>query len=226
VTVHDVTPQEQDDLLQQTADALRAEGAQPYLPQLDAHLGAVAYFDCALELIEQLATLPRSPRALYLAAAGETHAGLLLGLQAAGCPLPVVGVNPGVGWWDVRQRIHDLAERAADELGIDSELSDDELTVLALDGDPGYGYPAGDGLAALDLVARCEGLLLDPVYTSKAMAVLIEHARGGQLPGAEGPVVFLHTGGAPALFHYRDILTAPAAQAGLSGGQADSRGVE
>jgi 1-aminocyclopropane-1-carboxylate deaminase/D-cysteine desulfhydrase-like pyridoxal-dependent ACC family enzyme len=206
VTVHDVDEGQQAELLDQIAARLRVEGATPYLPQHDAYLGAVAYFDCALELIEQFDQLDRAPRALYLAAAGETYAGLRLGFKAAGYPLPVIGVNPGVDWWDVGHRVCELASRAAAALEVDTQVSRDEVQLLGLHGDEGYGLPAEAAITALKLVARLEGILLDPVYTSKAASVLLEHVASDELPPGDGPVVFLHTGGAPALFHYRDAL--------------------
>jgi len=207
VTVEDVDPDEQEALLVETAARLRQEGATPYLPQHDAYLGAVAYVDCALELVEQLDRLPRRPSTLYLAAAGETHAGLLLGLKAIGDPLRVVGVNPGVDWWDVAARVVELAMRAAERLELPVRVEPGEVEVLEAYGGDGYGLPTADGIAALKLVARNEGVLLDPVYTSKAMAALLETVRSGRHDG-EGGIVFLHTGGAPALFHYHGVLEA------------------
>jgi D-cysteine desulfhydrase family pyridoxal phosphate-dependent enzyme len=206
VTVHNIDIAQQDELLEQLERRLRGEGAEPYLPQHDAYLGAVAYFDCALELIEQLEDLNLAPRAVYLAAAGETHAGLLLGLKAAGYHLPVIGVNPGITWWDVRERIREMANTAAAALTLDVRISAAEVQLLHSEGEPGYGIPTDDAIDALKLVARNEGVLLDPVYTSKAMAALVRDARAQRLPDGEGPVLFLHTGGAPALFHYRDVL--------------------
>jgi 1-aminocyclopropane-1-carboxylate deaminase/D-cysteine desulfhydrase-like pyridoxal-dependent ACC family enzyme len=206
VTVHEVDVPRQYDLLKETAARLRREGATPYIPQEDAHLGAVAYVDCAIELIMQLEQLPRAPRALYLAAAGETQAGLILGFKALAYPLPVIGVNPGVGWWDVGQRVCDLANRAAASLGLTIEVSRDEIEVLASYGGRGYGLPTDEGVAALKLVAEQEGILLDPVYTSKAMAAVIDLSHSRNLAGEEGAVIFLHTGGAPALFHYHGHL--------------------
>jgi 1-aminocyclopropane-1-carboxylate deaminase/D-cysteine desulfhydrase-like pyridoxal-dependent ACC family enzyme len=68
-----------------------------------------------------------------------------------------------------------------------------------------YGVPTNEGLSAVKLVARTEGILLDPVYSGKAMAGLVDHVRQGTL-GSDDTVVFLHTGGNPALFAYHDAF--------------------
>jgi D-cysteine desulfhydrase family pyridoxal phosphate-dependent enzyme len=205
VTVLDVDIEEQGRQLVQTAERLREEGAVPYLPQDDAYLGAVAYVACAVELVAQLELLPRAPEVLYFAGAGETHAGLLLALKAMGHPLEVVAVNPGIDWWDVPGRVVELANQAAERLELAVRVDREDVKTLETYGGAAYGVPSAEGIAALKLVAASEGILLDPVYSSKAMAAVLDTARGEAHPGA-GPVLFLHTGGAPALFHYSDVL--------------------
>jgi 1-aminocyclopropane-1-carboxylate deaminase/D-cysteine desulfhydrase-like pyridoxal-dependent ACC family enzyme len=101
----------------------------------------------------------------------------------------------------------DMANQAADRLDFDIEFMPDDF-----DNDDSfvgerYGIPTRAGIEAINLVAQTEGILLDPVYTSKAMSALIAHIRQGQL-ASDAPVVFLHTGGAPALFGYVDDILA------------------
>jgi 1-aminocyclopropane-1-carboxylate deaminase/D-cysteine desulfhydrase-like pyridoxal-dependent ACC family enzyme len=95
------------------------------------------------------------------------------------------------------------ARDAARALGWDVPLSEDDVESYDQYVGADYGVPSPESLAAIKLAARTEGLLLDPVYTGKAMAGLIDHARTGQL-GQNDTVVFIHTGGLPALFAFKD----------------------
>ena len=210
VAVVDCDADEQLRLLASKAAEIRAQGGRPYTPQDDGYLGSVAYVECALELLDQMDG--GEPGTIVLASAGESQAGLLVGLRALGAATRVVGVNPGIDWWDVRARTAGLANQAAQRLSLPLEITVDEIESLASFGGDGYGLVSPDAVAALKLVATQEALVLDPVYTSKAMAGLIsEIRRGAELPE---PIVFLHTGGTPALFHYRDLLDVPARLAG------------
>ena len=106
---------------------------------------------------------------------------------------------------DRHQDIANIANQAAHRLRLDTTLSaadiDNDDSFI---GD-GYGIPSPAGLDARRALARCEGILCDPVYTSKALAALCAHARAGRL---DGEAIFLHTGGAPALFAYADAVLA------------------
>ena len=203
VSVHHVNGRDQAALVDEAAERVRATGARPYVLEHHASLGAMAYVQCGLELHRQLAQAGRTPAAVYQAAAGETQAGLLLAQRLLGTSLPIVGFDPGVDWWDVRERIVRCANECAERLGLDVGLDDADVTNTSEMAGPGYGHATAAAVQAIRLVAGLEGVFLDPVYTGKAMAGLLDHADRGNLP-REGPVVFLHTGGAPALFHYRD----------------------
>jgi 1-aminocyclopropane-1-carboxylate deaminase/D-cysteine desulfhydrase-like pyridoxal-dependent ACC family enzyme len=124
---------------------------------------------------------------------GGTHAGLVGGL---GDHALVLGVDAGTRP-DLRQRVPEQATRAAAAAGLPAPVGE-----VQLDGDrigPGYGAPTPACREALHLAASLEGLLLDPVYTGKAMAGLVAAVREGRAPRA-GRLVFLHTGGLPAIF--------------------------
>jgi Pyridoxal-phosphate dependent enzyme len=99
------------------------------------------------------------------------------------------------------------APRLASELGLGRLLIKDESDVESYDDyvETAYGEPSRRGLDAMRLAARLEGLMLDPIYTAKAMAGLIDHARAGKL-GAQSTVVFVHTGGLPAMFAFKDEI--------------------
>lgn len=117
----------------------------------------------------------------------------------------MTGVTPIVWEEDRCTHIARIANAAADKLGIDVGLEPGEINND--DGYVGerYGIVTSESVEAIKLVARTEGIILDPVYTSKAMAALIDHIRQGRIRKDER-VVFLHTGGTPALFAYADDL--------------------
>ncbi len=191
------------------AARLRAAGKRVYIPRQDdaVDLDAIAYAETALEIVRQCRALAIEPRLLYVAAADTTQAGLVLGLKYLQSEIRVRGVNPFAAGPERAAEMAALANHAAARLGLGGELhAEDFDNDISFVGER-YGIPTAEGLAALHLVARQEGILLDPVYTSKAMAALIADVEQGRLPRTE-PVLFVHTGGAPALFGYAEELLA------------------
>ncbi|MEX2659145.1 MAG: D-cysteine desulfhydrase family protein [Acidimicrobiales bacterium] len=181
-----------EDAIGDVCDELAAEGSTPYrMPVGGAStVGALGYVTAALELREQL---PDLGTVVVADGSGGTHAGLVAGLGDHGL---VLGVNVGAR--------PDLLERVPEKAAAAATLADlpAPTGTMRLDVDrsgSGYGAPTPEGREALDLAARLEGLLLDPVYTGKAMAGLIAGVRDGLIDTSE-PIVFLHTGGLPALF--------------------------
>ncbi len=145
------------------------------------------------------------PTAVYAAAAGPTGAGLALGRAVLGLPWLVRLIAP-IRWpWDTPQKMADLAGKAAALLGLPHRLTRDDVNLREDFIGSAYGAVTPEGWEALRLLATTEGILLDPVYTAKAMAGLIHDAQEGRL-GRDDTVVFLHTGGLPAVFAYRDDL--------------------
>lgn len=186
----------------------RGGRAFPIAPGGSTPTGALGFANAALELLEQAdAAGLRLDRIVLAVATGGTLAGLLAGLALAERPLPVTGVCVAYPADDTRQAVEALYAGLAGELGIDGALPESLALTDAFLGE-GYGIPTVATEEALVLAARCEGLLLDPVYTGKAMAALVAASRGG-LIGARERVVFWHTGGAPALFAYADERTRP-----------------
>ena len=169
-------------------------------------IGALGYVGCALELVEQAADLGiEIGSVVHATSSGGTQAGLIVGLAALGSPSEVIGVNVyarDVGAQESELRA--LARSTAAHLGVDPP-TEDRFTIDPNHLGPDYGIPTAATFEALDLVARCEGLLLDPVYSGKAMGGLIARIRRGELP-RERPVVFVHTGGAAALFAYQRAI--------------------
>ncbi|MGH3989705.1 MAG: 1-aminocyclopropane-1-carboxylate deaminase/D-cysteine desulfhydrase [Pseudonocardiaceae bacterium] len=191
------------------ADELRRAGRKPcVLPRGGATpVGALGYVRASLELAEQLFATGLRPRQLWLATgSGGTQAGLLAGARWLGLPFDVVGVTVSRAVADCVQQVCVLATRAGALFGTSVHENGD---VTVLDGflGPGYGVASAAGEEAARLVARAEGVFLDPVFGAKAMAALISASGGvvddqcvGDNHGAAGPVIFLVTGGAPTLF--------------------------
>lgn len=191
------------------AEELRQTGRTVYIPRQveTVDLDAIAYAESALEVVRQCEELAIQPRYLYVAAHDTTQAGLVLGFKAAGSSIQVRGFCPLSDTPARKERMAEIANQAAQRLGLDLTLSEEDFWNDDSFVGERYGVPTELGLEAIRLVAQNEGILLDPVYTSKAMAALVSHIREGKL-AAEEPVIFLHTGGAPALFGYADAVLA------------------
>src|SRR5262249_54327827 len=134
---------------------------------------------------------------------GGTQAGLVVGRELAQSNIPVLGVDIDGEPDELLAAVRSIARDCARKVGLDGELRADAFEIVRGYAAPGYGMPNPGMFEAVTLTARLEGILLDPVYTGKAMAGLIGLVRTGQL-GKDETVVFIHTGGAPALFAYAD----------------------
>ena len=212
--------------LEAIAAELGARGAKPYIiPLAPGHppLGALGYVAAAAELLGQLdETGLRIDEIVVGSGSGHTHAGLLFGLRALGSGIPVTGVcvrrSAEAQSARVAARCREIAEMlesaAVPEAG-EVIVSDEVLA-------PGYGQLNPETCEAVLLAARCEGLLLDPVYTGKTLALLIKRARAGAWD-PDAKVLFLHTGGQPALFGYGTAISACLDAAELADGNATAR---
>jgi D-cysteine desulfhydrase family pyridoxal phosphate-dependent enzyme len=196
-------------LLEAKAAELRARGRKPYIVgpmQLRTLvLGTVGYVAAAAELHGQLEVQGVEASHLYLAGANMTPAGLALGLEALGSPIALRNFAP-IQWQEPRAAdIARIANATAERLGLATRLAPEQVWSSDAQIGPRYGVVTEAGLEALRLLARTEGILLDPVYSAKALAGLIEQVRSGRHRRDER-VVFLHTGGTPALFAYAEDL--------------------
>ena len=188
-------------LLAAKAAEFRAAGRKPYFwdPPRVVPLSAVSYAVCMAEIAEQTAAMGLSPAALYCASAGATGAGVALGKKLLGLEYPARLICP-IQWpWHIPTQMAADANAAAARMGLPHRLSADEIDADESYVAPGYGKPSATGREALHLLATTEAILLDPVYTAKALAALIADVRAGKYaPGAA--IVFIHTGGIPAVF--------------------------
>lgn len=193
--------------MEAAAEAVRRSGGAPYvIPGGGSNAtGALGYADCARELAAQ-ADETGMPIGRVVTATGSagTQAGLVAGLAVIGADIPVLGIGVRAPEAQQEASVRKLAHETAALLGHPERMRD-ELVVADCDyvGE-GYGLIDQGVIAALALAARTEGLLLDPVYTGKAMKGLIALARRGDFAGET--VVFLHTGGAQGLFGYASEL--------------------
>ena len=210
VTVVDLDSMEQlQPLLDEKARALEAAGRRPFVVapfDLDQQVrAALGYVVTAIELDAQFEDAGIDPARVFVCGANNTPAGLIAGLRALGRRARVASISP-IRWEEARELdIARVATGAARALDLNLAIEPGDFDVD--DGHIGetYGVLSDEARAAIRLTAETEGFFLDPVYTGKAMAGLIDHARRGGI-GADETVVFVHTGGMPALFAYAGDL--------------------
>ncbi len=187
---------------------LKRQGLQPYVVDgrvASAPLLSIGYVNAMLELVRQLEDQKLFIDVLYLSAANMTHAGLALAAKALRVNFRIVGVSP-IHWEEPRpEDIARIANKAAEILGLEVRLSPVEILNTEACIGQGYGIPTQRGNEALRLLAQTEGILLDPVYTAKAMAAVIDDIQSGRLKRSQ-KILFVHTGGTPVLFAYAKEL--------------------
>lgn len=198
---------ELDQKIAEVAERFRALGRNVYLwdRRVVLPLAALSYAICLAEIVEQSKANGFEPAAIYVSSAGSTGAGVALGAKALGCPFPVKSIAPMTWPWDSPLEMSATANRAAELAGIESRLTPSDILFVEDFLGPGYGKPSDEGLEAMTLLARTDGILVEPVYTAKTLAGLIDHVRRGHFK-PDQDVVFLHTGGTPAIFAESEML--------------------
>eukprot|EP00306_Pavlova_sp_CCMP459_P008825 CAMPEP_0185161928 /NCGR_PEP_ID=MMETSP1139-20130426/5732_1 /TAXON_ID=298111 /ORGANISM="Pavlova sp., Strain CCMP459" /LENGTH=426 /DNA_ID=CAMNT_0027727223 /DNA_START=106 /DNA_END=1386 /DNA_ORIENTATION=- len=184
---------------------LRAEGRRPFLVPGGGsnELGSLGYARAALEVVQWTRDHGAFDAIVLCSGSGGTHAGMLAGLRAAGDHTPVIGISTRAAADAQARKIHGLSTRTSASLG-EGDIPSDHVIVRDAYVGPGYSLPTDEMAEAIQLFARRESIFLDPVYTGKAAAGLIDLVRSGEL-GLGKRVLFLHTGGAPSLFHYQTL---------------------
>lgn len=194
-----------DEVLAVQVQALREQGRVPYAIAAggSSPLGALGYVLAAHELLEQAADAGHRVDAIVLATGSAgTQAGLIAGLVQAGHAAAVHGHCVSRPAAQQTDKVQELASSTLAALGLPAQLADHVVHTDDRQIGSGYGHPTAAMCEAVQLLARFEAILLDPVYTGKAMAGLIADIRAGRYT-REQQVVFIHTGGSPALFAYR-----------------------
>jgi D-cysteine desulfhydrase len=186
--------------LDELATRVEAQGFRPYVIPVGGSnaLGALGYVESALEIAQQCEGAVGISSVVVASGSAGTHAGLAVGLEQLMPQVELIGVTVSRSIADQKPKVVTLQQAVAQALEVtasaDITLWDDYFA-------PGYGTPNDEGMEAVKLLARLEGILLDPVYTGKAMAGLIDGISQKRFKD-EGPILFVHTGGAPALFAY------------------------
>jgi len=187
-------------------DDLKAKGRKPYFVPYGVSnaLGAVAYATTIAEIAQQAARSGFNPSAIvHCSGSAGTQAGLVVGAAVAMRDTRIVGIDIDAEPARVRSDVVALARQAADLLNAD--LDEAMVEVIAGHAGPAYGVPHAATIEAIRLAGQTEALVLDPVYSGKGLAGLIAMIRQGRWRSDED-VIFLHTGGAPALFAYQSAL--------------------
>lgn len=186
--------------LEELATRIEAQGYRPYVIPVGGSnaLGALGYVESALEIAQQCEGAVELSSVVVASGSAGTHAGLAVGLEQLMPNAELIGVTVSRKVADQLPKVIALQQAVANSLELEAragiQLWDDYFA-------PGYGTPNDEGMDAVRLLAQLEGILLDPVYTGKAMAGLIDGINQNRFKD-EGPILFIHTGGAPALFAY------------------------
>jgi L-cysteate sulfo-lyase len=190
--------------MERRAGELSADGCVPYvIPGGGSNpIGAMGYVGCA----QELATAPvRIDWVVHASGSGGTQAGLVAGMWGGRAGIPVLGISVRAPAAEQQASVHALAVDTLRLLDVADDLPPESVVVDGRFVGDGYGIPTEEMRNAVELVARTEGLVLDPVYSGKAMAGLLTLIAEGRF-SAEDNVVFVHTGGTAAIFGYRSVF--------------------
>ena len=190
------------------ADQCVSEGGKPYIIPGGASnpIGATGYVACAQELGQQLFEMGLDiDHVVVPSGSAGTHAGMVVGMAGTSMGIPVSGISVSRSRKVQEELVYSLALKTAEHVGCSSGISRDAIVSYDDYVGPGYSLPTEGMLEAVTMLARTEGILLDPVYTGKEMAGLIDLVRKGHFKRGQR-ILFLHTGGSPALYAYADTF--------------------
>jgi L-cysteate sulfo-lyase len=197
--------------MEKLAAKLKDEGRVPYIiPGGGSNpIGALGYVNCALELLNQLNDMAIAPtHVVHATGSAGTQAGLVTGLVASRSGIPVLGIGVRASKPKQEEAVLTLARKTCDLMNLGNIIQEQDVVANCDYVGEGYGLPTAAMVEAVKMVAELEGILLDPVYSGKGMAGLIDLVRQGYFP-ADADVVFLHTGGSAALFGYPRAFNLP-----------------
>ena len=192
--------------MQQVADEVTSAGRKAYvIPGGGSNpIGATGYVACAEEILNQMFEKGlKIDRVICASGSTGTHAGLITGFYGNNSNIPVIGVNVSRTKDVQEELVYDLVEQTAAHVGVGSTIPRDAVLCFGDYVGPGYSLPTPQMAEAVRMLARLEGILMDPVYTGKAMAGFIDLIRNGFFKKEES-VLFVHTGGSPALHVYME----------------------
>lgn len=195
-------------VMEKVAERMRAEGRTVYtIPGGGSNpTGALGYVNAAIELVTQANDLDlRVDHVVHATGSAGTQAGLITGLVGINSGIPLLGIGVRAPRPKQEENVFNLACATAEKLGCAGVVEREDVVANCDYVGEGYGLPAPSTLEAIDVLAKLEGILLDPVYSGKGMAGLLDLVRKGRFVKGEN-VVFIHTGGSAALFGYTDSL--------------------
>ncbi|MFA5906585.1 MAG: D-cysteine desulfhydrase [Desulfobacula sp.] len=194
--------------MEKKAKTLAAAGRKPYIIPGGASnaIGAMGYAACAEETMGQLNDLHLNMDCIIVpSGSAGTHAGMAVGMKGVNAGIPVRGVNVSRPKNIQEKIVYQLAMETAEKLGLKWGVAPEDIVCFDEYVGPGYSLPTESMVEAVTLFARTEAILLDPVYSGKAAAGLIDFVRKGHFKKGSN-VLFLHTGGSPALYAYMDAF--------------------
>jgi len=194
--------------MQAVADEVTAEGRKAYIiPGGGSNpIGATGYVACAEEILAQ--AFDQGINFDYIvttSGSAGTHAGLVVGFYGNNSNIPVIGINISRQKGPQENLVYNLVEQTAAHVGIKGTIPREAVQCFEEYVGPGYSLPTSEMVKTVKLVAQTEGILLDPVYTGKAMAGMLDLVQKGFFKMGRN-ILFVHTGGSPALYHYADYF--------------------
>ena len=202
-------------ILQEVAEVEKQKGLKPYLVSVGGSalggdmkkpLGALAYFEALLEIYEQTAVSGQLPDHIFIASgSGATQAGLLVAAKALGLKTRITGIGVSDKNEEFSPMVKQIALELAETMELELEIKEDEIVLFDEYLGAGYGLVTAEIAEIIKFILRTEGLVLDPVYTGKAMIGLIDLVKKKYFSVTDR-ILFVHTGGTPALFAFKEKL--------------------
>ena len=190
--------------MQKVADDLAKDGRKGYIISGGGSnpIGATGYVACAQEIQNQLFEKQIQIDRLVVASGSTgTHAGLLAGFYGCNMNIPIVGINVSRDPKDQDPLVYDLVQKTAERVGVRQGVPREAVVTFGDYWRPKYSVPNKKMVEAVNMMAKTEGILMDPVYTGKALAGFIDLSRKGYFKKGEN-ILFVHTGGSPVLYAY------------------------
>ena len=194
--------------MEKVADKLKAEGKKPYIVPGGASnaIGALGYVSCMEEIMNQMFTQGLNfDHMVVPSGSAGTHAGIIAGMVGNAINIPVTGIGVNRPKPKQEEAVYTLANQTLEFIGAGVSVPREKVVAYDDYVGPGYSLPTDAMVEAVKLLATTEGILLDPVYSGKAMSGLIDLVRKGHFKEGSN-ILFLHTGGSPALYAYLECF--------------------
>jgi D-cysteine desulfhydrase family pyridoxal phosphate-dependent enzyme len=196
-------------LMMKVEEELRAKGKKPYMIPTggSTSVGALGYLNCVFEITKQSKELEVDfDHLIHSTGSGGTQSGLLIGKELYSPDLEILGINVGDPTERLQKEIKEIIRNFNKDWRLELMIGDEEIKILEGYFGEGYGIPTQEMIEMVKLMAKLEGVFLDPVYTGKAIVGLVDLIKSEVIPKDDN-VLFLHSGGGPSIFHYKDIFT-------------------